>query len=66
MIREEIGVPTDELRLMFGDQLLEDRHTLSDYKIQDGATVTMNYSTGKVAVHILQFVYLPRYYPLQV
>ena len=52
MIREEIGVPTDELRLMFGDQLLEDKHTLSDYKIQDGATVTMNYSTGKVAVHI--------------
>ena len=53
MIPEKIGVPTDELKLIFSDQLLEDEHTLSDYKIQGGATVTYNYCTGEVAVQVL-------------
>lgn len=60
-------MPTIELKLMFDDQLLEDGHTLSDYNIEDGATVTFNYGTGKVVVvQMLQFVYPPRYYPLQI
>ena len=39
MIQEKKGVPSDELKLGFADQLLEDGHTLSDYNIQDGSVI---------------------------
>ena len=48
MVHKKIGVPTDEQELKFAGQLLEDGHTLNDYNIQDGDTVTMNYVTGNV------------------
>ena len=47
MIQGKLGVPTEELTLVFADQLLEDGRTLSDYNIQDGATV----SIGGMDVH---------------
>ena len=53
MIHKKIGVPADEQKLKFFGGLLKDEHTLSAYNIQDGDTVTMNYSTGKVAVQVL-------------
>ena len=57
MIHKKKEVPTDELKLKFAGQLLEDGHTLSNYNILGGSTVTLNYSTGKVAVQILVTVY---------
>jgi uncharacterized ubiquitin-like protein YukD len=53
MVHEKIGVPADELELKFAGRLLKDEHMLSDYNMQDGDTITMNYSTGKVAVQII-------------
>ena len=47
MIREKKGV-TAGLKLRFGDQLLQDSYTLSDYNIQDGATI----SIGRMNVHV--------------
>ena len=47
MIQGKLGVPTEELKLVFADQLLEGGRTLSDYNIQDGATVYI----GGVNVH---------------
>ena len=55
MIKEKRGIPSDELKVKFAGQLLEDGHTLSDLNIQDGSTMTLNYSTaGKV-----YFIQLP-------
>ena len=51
MIQEKLEVPTKELKLVFADQLLEDGCTLSDYNIQDGATI------GGVDVHIPLLLY---------
>ena len=53
MIHKKIGVPADEQKLKLSGGLLKDGRTLSAYNIQDGDTVTMNYSTGKVAVQVL-------------
>ena len=50
MIHKKIGVPADEQKLTFSGRLLEDGRMLSAYNIQDGDTVTMTYSTGKVTV----------------
>ena len=50
MIQEKLEVPTEELKLVFVNQLLEDEHTLSDYNIQDGATLYI----GGMDVHILR------------
>ena len=50
MIQEKLEVPTEELKLVFANQLLEDEHTLSDYNIQDGATLYI----GGMDVHILR------------
>ena len=48
MIQEKKGFPSDELKLIFAGQLLEDGRTLSDYNIQDGATLTL----GRMDIHI--------------
>ena len=48
MIQEKKGIPTDELKLIFADQLLEDGRTLSDYNIQDGAALIL----GRMDVHV--------------
>ena len=48
MIQEKRVIPTDELKLIFAGQLLEDGRTLSDYNIQDGATLTL----GRMDVHV--------------
>ena len=49
VIQEKKGVPSDELKLKFADQLLEDDCcTLSDYNIQDGSTMICNYRTGEL------------------
>ena len=47
MIQEKLGVSTEELKLVFANQLLEDGRTLSDYSIQDGAIL------GGMDIHIL-------------
>ena len=47
MIQGKLGVPTEELKLVFANQLLEDGCTLSDYNTQDGATLTL----GRMDVH---------------
>ena len=52
MVQRKKGIPTGELQLKFSDQLLEDGHTLNEYNIQNVATVTYNYGTGKVVVHL--------------
>ena len=41
MIQEKLGVSTKEPKLVFANQLLEDGCILSDYNIQDGATLTL-------------------------
>ena len=46
MIHKKIGVPADEQKLKFSGGLLKDGCTLSAYNIQDGDTVTVNYSSG--------------------
>ena len=53
MIQGKLGVSTKELKLVFANQLLEDGRTLSDYNIQDGATVYI----GGVNVHIPLLLY---------
>ena len=53
MIQGKLGVPTGELKLVFADQLLENGRTLSDYNIQDGATLYI----GGVDVHIPLLLY---------
>ena len=50
MIQEKQGIPPDELKLRFADQLLEDGHTLSDYNIQDGSIIYSN--IGRMDVHL--------------
>jgi len=40
-IQEKEAIPPDEQRLIFGSRQLEDGCTLSDYNIQNGATVHM-------------------------
>ena len=48
MIQEAKGVHTDEsIVLKVGGRLLEDGHTLSDYNIQSGATVTYVNASSK-------------------
>ena len=39
MIQEKLGVPTERLKLVFANQLLEDCCTLSDYNIQRESTL---------------------------
>ena len=48
MIQEKKGIPPDELKLVFAGQLLEDGRTLSDYNIQDGASLTL----GRMDLHV--------------
>lgn len=48
MIQEKKGIPSDELKLVFAGQLLEDGRTLSDYNIQNGASLTL----GRMDIHI--------------
>ena len=62
MIQEKKGVSTDELKLRFAGQLLQDSCTLSDYNIEDGATITM----GRIVVHVHVplILYHTRYCPL--
>ena len=47
IVQGKLGVPTEELKLVFANQLLEDECTLSDYNIQDGATLIL----GRMDVH---------------
>ena len=49
MIQKE-GFPPGGLQLKFDGQLLEDRRMLSDYNIQNGAVVTLDYGSGTVDV----------------
>ena len=53
MIQEKKGIPTDELKLVFAGQLLEDGRTLSDYNIQDGAALIL----GRMDVHVPLMLY---------
>ena len=48
MIQEEKGIAADRTKLVFGSQYLEDGRTLSDYNIQDGATLNL----GRMEVHV--------------
>ena len=41
MIQEKKGIAADRAKLVFGSRYLEDGHTLSDYNIQDGATLNL-------------------------
>ena len=63
MIQEKKVVSTDELKLGFAGQLLQDSYTLSDYNIEDGATITL----GRMIVHVHAplMLYYTRYCPLQ-
>ena len=61
MIQEKKGVSTDELKLSFASQLLQDNCTLSDYNIQDGATI----GRMVVHVHVPVMLYHTSYCPLQ-
>ena len=63
MIQEKKGVSTDELKLKFAGRLLHDRRTLSDYNIQDGATITIGRMV--VHVHVPLMLYHTSYFPLQ-
>ena len=47
MTQGKLGVPIEELKLVFANQLLEDGCTLSDYNIQDGATLSL----GRMDIH---------------
>ena len=53
MIQEKKGIPTDELKLIFADQSLEDGCTLSVYNIQDGALLYI----GRMDVHVPLMLY---------
>ena len=59
MIQEKLEVPTEELKLVFANQLLEDGRTLSDYNIQDGAILYI----GRVDVHISLLFYCTGFVP---
>ena len=63
MIQEKKGVSTDELKLKFAGRLLHNRRTLSDYNIQDGATITIG--RMGVHVHVPLMLYHTSYCPLQ-
>ena len=48
MFQEKKGIATGGPKLVFASQFLEDGRTLSDYNIQDGATVNL----GRMKVHV--------------
>ena len=48
MIQEEKGIAADRVKLVFGSRYLEDGRTLSDYNIQDGATLNL----GRMEIHV--------------
>ena len=60
MIHENLGMPTKELKLVFADQLLKDGCTLSDYNIQDGATLYI----GGMDVYVPLMPYRTSFCPL--
>ena len=53
MIQEKEGVPTDKQKLTFKYQLLQDHGTLHDYRIPDGAAITL----GRMNVHVPWMLY---------
>ena len=59
MIQEKQGIPPNELKLRFADQLLEDGRRLSDYSIQDGSMI------GRMGVCLQAMLYPPSFCPLQ-
>ena len=46
-IADEAGIKAEEQRLVIFGQTLEDDYTISDYNIQDGATLTVVLRLGK-------------------
>ena len=56
MIQEKQGIPPDKLKLRFADQLLEDRHTLSDYNIQDGSIMYSNIGRMNICVQFILYL----------
>ncbi|KAJ6802757.1 uncharacterized protein M6B38_191400 [Iris pallida] len=38
-IEEEIGIPPDQQRLIFGGRQMDDSRTVGDYNVQDGSTI---------------------------
>ena len=61
VIQEKKGVSIDELKLRFAGRLLQDSCTLSDYNIEDGATI----GRMGVHVHVPLMLYHTSYCPLQ-
>ena len=51
MIQGKLGVSTEELKLVFANQLLEDGCTLSDYSIQDGLYIGGMNVHNKILYH---------------
>ena len=46
-VQETAGTPVDQQSLKFGKVVLEDSHTLSDYKIPNGAALTLTKAKAK-------------------
>ena len=59
IIHEKLGIPHEKLKLRFADQLLEDRHMLSDCSIQDGSMI------GRMDVRLQPMLYPLSFCPLQ-